>query len=79
MTLKEFESKLVGVIIDAVSGGYFRDPAEDDEGLNHDELQGLIEEQCDELDFDVYEHGTSYRDLADKYEGLIIPDSWSFE
>lgn len=71
MTLKEFETELVGIIIDAVSGGYFMDPDDDDEGYNHDELQSLVEQTSDQFDFDVYEHNTSYQQLADKYEGLI--------
>ena len=71
MTFDELKPALIVHIIEHIANGYFMDPEEDDEGLNHDELQGLIENFCDDNNFDPYENDLSYRTLADEYERLI--------
>jgi len=71
MTKDEFLSLLVPHILDHIKGGYFCNPDEDEDGMNHDELMGLIERFCDEKDFDIFETDMSWQSLADKYESLI--------
>ena len=71
MTLDELKPHLIVHIIEHIADGYFMDPEEDDEGYNHDELQGLIENFCDDNNFDPWDNDTSYRTLADETEHLI--------
>ena len=67
----EFLTLLFSHITDHIKGGYFMNPEEDEDGYNHDELQSLIEQFCDEKDFDIFETDLSWQSLADQYEPLI--------